>query len=134
MTKSTEDKRIYADACYAVAVHQHARKNGWQAYLASAFVGTVASLYYENLWFIAVALALGVATGFVLMRSCTRFVTQQTNMPSDTQAVFVKKYKKDRRFARDVDKLIDAADRMGHSGDAVRRRRPAEADLHQSAK
>jgi len=110
MNMPTEDERIHAQACYAVAMHLHANKKIGKAWFAIAVVGIAAAVIFENLWFIAGAFALVVITYFFVIQSCVRFVMQQTGMPPDVQAIFSRRYKTDLEFARDVDKLTSGTE------------------------
>jgi len=108
----SEDERVNVQARYAVALHLHANKKIGTAWFAIAVVGVVAALVLQNFWFIAGAIALGAVTYFWIMQSCVRFITQQTGMPPDVQALFSRKYKTDPEFARDVDKLASGAEKF----------------------
>jgi hypothetical protein len=50
-----------------------------------------------------------IAIYFLIIRSCVRFVQQQTGMPPHLQANFSEQYKIDPIFARDVDQLRSGA-------------------------
>lgn len=112
MDTPTEEERVHAQACHAVAMHLHANKKIGKAWFVIAVVGIAAAVYFENLWFIVGALVLSAVTYFVVIQSCVRFVTQQAGMPPDVQALFSRKYKTNVEFARDVDKLASGAEKF----------------------
>ncbi len=112
MDTPTEEERAHAQACYAVAMHSHANKKIGKAWFAITVVGITVAAIFQNLWFIAGAVALAVVAYFLVIQSCVRFVTQQTGMPPNMQALFSRKYKTNPEFARDVDKLASGAEKF----------------------
>jgi len=112
MDTPTEEERVHAQACYAVAMHLHANKKIGRVWFSISVFGIAAAVIFQSLWFIAAAIALGVVSYFLVIQSCFRFVTRQTGMPADVQAAFSRRYKTDPVFARDVDKLASGAERF----------------------
>ncbi|SRR5216684_610994 len=101
----TDEERTHAHACYAVAMHLHANRKVGRAGLVILGLAIAAAVYFHSLWFLAGGLAIWVATYFIVIQSCVRFVNRSIGMPSSTQAFFSELYKTDPNFARDVDNL-----------------------------
>jgi len=90
-------------------MHLHANRKVGRAGIVIVGLAIAAAAYFRSLWFIAGGLALWVATYFIVIQSCVRFVNRSIGMPSNTQAFFSELYKTDPNFARDVDKLANGA-------------------------
>ena len=112
MATENSEKRIYANGCYAVVIHLQTAKRFQAAALVIALLGILCVVLSGNVLYIAAAVALGVAAYFVLRHSCVHFVARQTGMLPYEQYACVKRYKLDSRFARDVDKMRDAAAKL----------------------
>ena len=109
MDTITEEERAHAQACYACAMHVHAKRSSSIAFSVCIGLGIAAAVYFENYWLVAGALAVSVGIHFVLIQSCIRFVNQSIGMDWDTQAILYDKYRTDTEFARDVKKLASGA-------------------------
>lgn len=105
MDVPTEEERVHAQACYAVAMHLHAKRRSTIAFQVCIGLGIAAAVYFKSFWFIGGALVVSVVVHFLLMQSCIRFVHRSIGMPWDVQALFHERYRTDQEFARDVNKL-----------------------------
>ena len=112
MDAPTEEKRVHAQACYAVAMQVHAKRRSSIAFQVCIGLGIAAAVYFKSFWFIGGALVVSVVIHFVLIQSCIRFVNRSIGMPWDAQAIFYDKYRTDPEFARDVKKLASGAQKI----------------------
>ena len=73
---------------------------GWYSVLS-----TLAVIYLRAAWPFAIGVALVACTYWLLLRACVRRVQLRTGLSPATQAVLVRRYKVDAKFARAVDRL-----------------------------
>ena len=106
MNAPTEEERVHTQACYAVAMHLHAKKRSTIAFQVCIGIGIAVAVYFKSIWFIGGALIVSIAIHVLLIQSCIRFVNRSIGMPWDVQAVFRDRYRTDQEFARDVNKLM----------------------------
>jgi len=109
MEAPTEEERVHAQACYAVALHLHAIKRSSITIQVLIGLGIVAAAYFKSFWLLGAAVVLSIAAHFVIVQSCHRFIVRSIGMPWHVLASFCGKYKSDPEFARDVNKLASGA-------------------------
>jgi len=112
MDAPTEEERVHAQACHAVALHLEAIRRSSTTIKAFIGIGIVAAVYFKSFWFIGGALVLSIAAHFAIIQSCHRFIARSIGMPWHELDFFCSRYKTDQDFARDVDKLVTGAKRF----------------------
>ena len=112
MDAPTEEERLHAQSCYAVALHLEAIKKSSLTAQTFIGIGIAAAAYFKNVWILGGAVVLSIVAHFVIIQSCHRFIARSIGMPWDTVAFFYRKYKSDPEFVRDVNKLANGVNRF----------------------
>lgn len=106
MTTPTDEEKLHAQACYAVAMHIGANKRVGRLIPPVLIVSGGLAYYFGTWWVLLGGIALLFVAYFILMQSCSRFISQSTGMPAALQALYSNKYKTDPNFADAVNKLL----------------------------